>query len=360
MNIENLFKENSHFIISEQVKNLLKDKVILITGAAGSIGNDITKILAQQSDCKLILLDQAESALFDLQQDLRLLKFKNYRLIVGDICDVESMTQLFSEYSPDIVYHVAAYKHVPLMENHPFEAVKVNVLGTKIIADLSEKFKVAHFVLVSTDKAVNPASVMGASKRVAELYVSSLNQKQTKRFKIVRFGNVPNSNGSVIPLFRKQLKTGGPLTITDKDVTRYFIQMSSACHLLLEAVLTVDCDLLIGHMGIAVNIYDLGIKFINAADLKYPEDIEIELIGLRPGEKLHEELTYKEELLIEENTSKIKKYNTTGSANKIKLIVELCSLKAVTPAIEIVTKLKEIVPEYISNNSKYEILDSEI
>ncbi len=237
MNLENIFHKNNRLIVSEQAKAFLQGKVILITGAAGSIGCEISKILAQQCNCNLILLDQAESALFDLQQELRLLNFKNYSLIVGDICDKGRMKQLFIKYSPHIVYHVAAYKHVPLMEDHPFEAVKVNVLGTRIIADLSRQFGVHRFVLVSTDKAVNPASVMGASKRAAELYVSSLNKGQSKKFKIVRFGNVPNSNGSVIPLFKKQLEMGGPLTITDKDATRYFIEMSSACRLLLEAIL---------------------------------------------------------------------------------------------------------------------------
>lgn len=357
MNLENLFNKNTHLKVSEQVKAFLQDKVILITGAAGSIGSEISKILAQQCNCNLILLDRAESALFDLQQELRLLNFENYRLIVGDICDKGRMKQLFYKYSPDVVYHVAAYKHVPLMEDHPFEAVKVNVLGTKIIADLSKQFEVHRFVLVSTDKAVNPASVMGASKRVAELYVSNLNKGQSKKFKIVRFGNVPNSNGSVIPLFKKQLKKGGPLTVTDKDVSRYFIEMSSACQLLLEAILEKDCDLLIGHMGIAVNIYELGIKFINISGLKYPEDIEIEYIGLRPGEKLHEELTYKEEILIAESTSKIRKYNLTVNHKKMKQIEDLCLLKSVSPTIEIVMKLKEIVPEFISNNSKYKILN---
>lgn len=357
MNLENLFNKNKHLKVSEQVKTFLQDKVILITGAAGSIGSEISKNLAEQCNCNLILVDQAESALFDLQEELRLVNFKNYRLIVGDISDMGRMRQLFYKYSPDIVYHVAAYKHVPLMEAHPFEAVKVNVLGTKIIADLSKQFGVHSFVLVSTDKAVNPTSVMGASKRTAEIYVSNLNKGQSKKFKIVRFGNVPNSNGSVIPLFKKQLKRGGPLTITDKDTSRYFIEMSSACQLLLEAIIEVDCNLLIGHMGVAVNIYELGIKFINISGLKYPEDIKIEYIGLRPGEKMHEELTYKEEILIAESTSKIKKYNSTVNHKKMKLIEDLCLLKPITPSIEIVMKLKEIVPEFISNNSKYKILN---
>jgi len=359
MNLENLVNKKTHAEVSEQVKDLLQNKVILITGAAGSIGSEISKILAQQCNCKLILLDQAESALFNLQQELRYLNLNNYSIILGDICDLERMKQLFSEYAPDIIYHAAAYKHVPLMEDHPFEAVKVNILGTKIIADLAKQFDVQSFVLVSTDKAVNPAGVMGASKRVAELYVSRLNSEFNKKFKIVRFGNVPNSNGSVMPLFKEQIKKGGPLTITDKDATRYFIEMSSACQLLLEAMLTDDCDLLIGHMGIAVNIYDLGLKFINVAGLKHPEDIEIEFIGLRPGEKLHEELNYEEEQLIIESSSKIKRYNSMLIHNNIRLIEELCNIKAITPAVEIVKKIKEIVPEFISNNSKYQMLDSE-
>lgn len=355
MQLENLLNENSPFLISEQEKSQFKDKVILITGAAGSIGSEISKILALHCNCSLILLDQAESALFSLQQKLQFLNLKNFKLIVADVCSAERMKQLFIDYTPDIVYHAAAYKHVPLMEDHPYEAIKVNVLGTKIITDLCKQFGVQSFVLVSTDKAVNPASVMGASKRVAELYVNSFNNEHNKKFKIVRFGNVPNSNGSVIPLFREQVKKGGPLTITDKDVSRYFIKMSNACQLLLEAGGTFDCDLLIGHMGIAVKIYELGIKIIKDAGFKYPGDIEIEYIGLRPGEKLHEELTYAEEKLIEENNSKIKKYNLKVGHEKIKLISELCSLNGTCSAIEIVRKLKEIVPEFTSNNSKYQI-----
>lgn len=350
MNLENLLEETPHLKVSEQVKAQLEGAIVLITGAAGSIGSEISKILNQQCNCKLILLDQAESALFDLQQELLLENRKNHKIIVGDICDKDRMEHLFKKYIPTIVYHAAAYKHVPLMESHPYEAVKVNVLGTKIIADLSDKYKVSNFVLVSTDKAVKPASIMGVSKRIAELYVSSKNKNSAKKFKIVRFGNVPYSSGSVIPLFKKQLKRGGPLTITDKKVSRYFIKMSSACHLLLEAILIEDCDLLVGNMGEAINVKELAMKLISDARLKYPEDIEIEYIGLRPGEKLHEDLIYENEILIMENNSKIKKYNSTANTIKIALIEALCYLKSETQDAEIILKLKEIVPEYISNN----------
>lgn len=346
MNLKKLLNNDFQFKITDQVKATLKNKTILITGAAGSIGSEISKIIAEENCCELILLDQAESDLYNLQQELILKNCKNHTIVVGDVCDKALMEVLYKKYQPQIVYHIAAYKHVPLMEDHPYLAVKVNVLGTKIIADLSKKYSVLHFILVSTDKAVNPVSVMGATKRIAELYVGNLNDETSKVFKVVRFGNVPYSKGSVIPLFKKQLYLNQKITITDTMISRYFITMKNVCKLLIQALVINDCNLLIYNMGKSVPIEELAIKLIEQEGLAI-ENIKIEKIGLRPGEKLNEEIVYGDEIEIRTDTkADIKKYNLILDED---INTKIKKLTAITPDFsreKIIDLLQEIVPQY--------------
>jgi len=357
MTLENLFEKEEAIQIPNLVQDQLNGKIVLITGAAGSIGSEFSKVLAVESNCELVLLDQAESPLFNLQQELIELNRSKCNFVIGDICDQETMELLFIKYQPDIVYHVAAYKHVSLMEEHPFQAFKVNIIGTSVIANLSKKYEVEHFVLVSTDKAVNPKGIMGATKRVSELYVNSLNEKEKNVFKIVRFGNVPYSNGSVIPLFKKQLLIGGPLTVTDKKVSRYFIKMNKAIELMLSALIIKEGNLFIFDMGLPIKIYDIALQLVKNSGFNYPDDIAIVCKGLRRGEKLHEELVYKNEKLIGDKKSGIKKYmlniNDVQKVDLNKLIFQ----KQLISEIEIIRRIKKIVPEYISNNSEYQVLD---
>jgi FlaA1/EpsC-like NDP-sugar epimerase len=361
INIDDLLDREQIVIDNPIVKREVTDKVVFVTGAAGSIGSEISRQLTAYNLKLLVLIDQAESPLYDLQQELLQNGIKNFVAIVADVRDENRMTELFREFRPQKVFHAAAYKHVPLMEESPYEAIKINIFGTKIIADLSLKFKVARFVMVSTDKAVNPTNVMGATKKVAELYISCLsNQKSKTKFTITRFGNVLGSNGSVIPLFKKQIEKGGPLTLTHKDITRYFMTISEACRLVLEAgTMGVGGEIYIFDMGESVKIFELAKRMILLSGFKYPADIDIKITGLRPGEKLYEELlangedttkTYHKKIMIaktvEINDEKIYKIIDYLFMNKQKLSNN-----------EIVAKLKEIVPEYISNNSKFEILD---
>jgi FlaA1/EpsC-like NDP-sugar epimerase len=335
--------------------------VILVTGAAGSIGSEISRQLAFYNLKKLVLIDQAESPLYDLQQELIQKGICNFEAIVADVRDKESMQEIFETYQPQKVFHAAAYKHVPLMEHNPYEAIKINILGTKNIADLSLEFNVERFVMVSTDKAVNPTNVMGATKRVAEMYISCLSEKSTfTKFTITRFGNVLGSNGSVIPLFKKQIEKGGPLTVTHKDITRYFMTIPEACRLVLEAgTMGVGGEVYVFDMGKSVKIFDMAKKMISLSGLKYPEDIDIKITGLRPGEKLYEELladgesslkTYHEKIMI----AKTQKVDAISVCS---LIEEFSFQKNKLSNTEIVELIKKIVPEYISKNSLYETLD---
>ncbi|MFT4646352.1 MAG: FlaA1/EpsC-like NDP-sugar epimerase, partial [Planctomycetota bacterium] len=259
------------------------------------------------------------------------------------------------------VFHAAAYKHVPLMEDSPYEAIKINILGTKIIADLAIKYKVQRFVMISTDKAVNPTNVMGATKRVAEMYISSVSkQQQTTKFTTTRFGNVLGSNGSVIPLFKKQIEQGGPLTLTHKDITRYFMTIPEACRLVLEAGTMGDGgEIYIFDMGKSVKIFDMAKRMISLSGLKYPEDIDIKITGLRPGEKLYEELLASGENTVKTYNKKIMiaKAQKVDSLELVSLIKSLSLRKNKLTNAEIVKVLKQIVPEYISNNSEFEKLD---
>lgn len=358
--IEDLLGRETIELNNPRLKNEFYDKVILITGAAGSIGSEIARQLSVLNCRQLVLVDQAESELYNLQQSFCQRNLNNITAIVGDIRNKKRMGLLFKQYQPAIVFHAAAYKHVPFMEENPYEAVCVNVSGTQIVTDLSVKYRVKKFIMISTDKAVNPTNVMGATKRIAEMYITCLKNNGTTKFITTRFGNVLGSNGSVIPLFKSQIKNGGPLTVTHKDITRYFMTTSEACQLVLEAgAMGKGGEIFVFDMGDSIKIYDLALNMIRLSGLNYPKDIEIEITGLRPGEKIYEELlgngenttpTYNEKIMI----AKAKLINITQVKQSIN---ELVSINQEFKFEQTVQKMKEIVPEYISNNSIYEELD---
>jgi len=361
VNIDDLLDRKQIFIDNPIVQREVNNKVILVTGAAGSIGSEISRQIASYDVKHLVLVDQAESALYDLQQELHQKGVQHFSALVADVRDKKRMREIFKQFRPQKVFHAAAYKHVPLMEDSPYEAVKINVLGTKNIADLSIKYKVDRFVMISTDKAVNPTNVMGATKRVAEMYISCVSKQQKKtKFTTTRFGNVLGSNGSVIPLFKRQIDNGGPLTVTHKDITRYFMTIPEACRLVLEAgTMGEGGEIYIFDMGKSVKIFNMAKRMISLSGLKFPDDIDIKITGLRPGEKLYEELlangentmkTYHEKIMI----AKTQKVNVE---QVVSLLDNLSLMKDKLTNIEIVSMIKEIVPEYISNNSKFEKLD---
>ena len=299
--------------------------------------------------------------MYNLQQEFILQGFDDFVPIIADIKDKNRLDKIFEEYKPSIVFHAAAYKHVPLMESNPYEAVKVNVRGTKNVANISVKHGATKFVLISTDKAVNPTNVMGASKRIAELYVSCLKGKGKTKFITTRFGNVLGSNGSVIPLFKNQIERGGPLTVTHKEITRYFMTIREACQLVLEAsTMGNGGEIFVFDMGKSVKIFDLAKNMIVLSGLKYPEDISIKITGLRPGEKIYEELLADGENTVKTYNEKIMIARTKPiNINKIEsTIINLCSINNETSNLEIVSIIKDLVPEYISKNSKFEVLDS--
>ena len=359
--IEDLLGREPIILGKENITEGLHNKTILVTGAAGSIGSEICRQVLHYKPKRLILLDQAESPLYDIQFELK--NNEPYRslnipmeFIIGNVKDNVKMREVFAKFKPQIVYHAAAYKHVPLMEDFPYEAVFVNVLGTKNVADLAIEYGVEKFVMVSTDKAVNPTNVMGATKRIAEIYTQSRKTEKTA-FVTTRFGNVLGSNGSVIPLFKKQLSYGGPLTVTDRNIIRYFMTIPEACSLVLEAgVMGEKEDIFVFDMGEPVKIYDLAKKMIK---LSGKEGIEIEITGLRPGEKLYEEL-----LSTKENTiptghekimrAKVRRYTQEEVNEKINHLIDLIPT---CDDFKIVAQMKNIVPEFISNNSIYSCLD---
>ena len=361
INIEDLLGREPINIDNPILNDEYDNKIILITGAAGSIGSEIVRKLCSFKYKKLVLIDSAESSLYDIQQELIQESINNFEVIVSDVRNSSRINQIFTEYRPDIIFHAAAYKHVPLMENNPYEAVSVNVSGTINVADLAVKHGVNKFVMVSTDKAVNPTNVMGATKRIAELYINCLKGKGKTKFIITRFGNVLGSNGSVIPLFKKQIEVGGPLTVTHRDITRYFMTIPEACSLVIEAAAMGNGgEIFVFDMGKSVKIFDLAINMITLSGLKYPEDIDIKIIGLRPGEKIYEELladgenskpTYHEKIMI----AKSRKLDYEKIEQKI---IDLYDCNQKCQNLEIVSKIKEIVPEYVSNNSKFEVLDN--
>ena len=359
--IDDLLKRPVIQIDNPVLKEDLKDKVILVTGAAGSIGSEICRQITKHSYQHLILLDQAESPLYDLQQEFVQNGIKNFSAIVANLRDAHRMETIFNKYKPQRIFHAAAYKHVPLMEDNPYEAVKVNVFGTRILADLAITHEVEKFVMISSDKAVNPTNVMGATKRAAEIYISSLFNTGKTKLITTRFGNVLGSNGSVIPLFKKQIAAGGPLTLTHKDITRYFMTIPEACDLVLEAgTMGEGGEIFIFDMGKSVKIITLAKRMIKLSGLSYPDDIDIVYTGLRPGEKLYEELLATEESVLPTHHKKIMIAKVTNlDTQKSKAsIIALCDLCEHSDVNSIVTKLKEIVPEYISQNSSFERLDS--
>ena len=358
--IEDLLEREPIVLGKENVKHELEGKVVMVTGAAGSIGSEICRQVLQHNPKCLVMFDQAESPMYDLQFELN--NEDPYRhiavpkeFVVGNVKDINKMTEVFEKYQPHIIYHAAAYKHVPLMESFPYEAVFVNVFGTKLVADLAIKYGVEKFVMISTDKAVNPTNVMGATKRIAEIYTQSRNSNT--KFVTTRFGNVLGSNGSVIPLFKKQLAHGGPLTVTDRNIIRFFMTIPEACSLVLEAgAIGEDDDIFVFDMGKPVKIYDLASKMIK---LSHMHDVQIEITGLRPGEKLYEEL-----LATKENTiptehpkimrAKVREYTEEEVNDEISKLLEILPT---CNDFEIVRQMKKIVPEFKSNNSVYQILD---
>jgi len=360
--IEDLLGRNPIKLDEQQIKSQLRGKNILITGAAGSIGSELVKQIAKFKPEKLILLDQTESPLYDLELEFQEIhRIKNMEIVIGDIRNKDRMENLFKTYRPDLVYHAAAYKHVPMMENNPSEAILTNVLGTKVIADLAVDHHVQRFVMISTDKAVNPTNVMGASKRIAEIYTQSLfRHTSATKFITTRFGNVLGSNGSVIPRFERQIEKGGPITVTHPDVTRYFMTIPEACQLVLEAgAMGKGGEIFIFDMGKSVKIVDLAKKMVKLSELTLGKDIQLVYTGLRPGEKLYEELlnshentlpTHHPQILI----AKVKEYDWETISQEIASLIELFKQQNNE---EIVKNMKQMVPEFISKNSVYERLD---
>lgn len=365
VSIEDLLPRDEISIDMESVGMMLRGKRIMITGSAGSIGSEMVRQISEYNPTEMILIDSAETP----QHDIRLMMAKLYpnikaQTIVTTICSKSRMEHIFETYRPDYVFHAAAYKHVPMMENNPCESIQNNVYGTKILADLSVKYGVKKFVMISTDKAVNPTNVMGCSKRICEIYVQSLNQaikdgivKGETQFVTTRFGNVLGSNGSVIPLFKRQIKNGGPITVTDPNIIRYFMLIPEACELVLEAGTKGNGgEIFVFDMGKPVKIADLAKRMINLSGAK---DVEIKYTGLRAGEKLYEELLNNEESTKPSFNDKIRiaivrEYNYNDVVNSINDLIEISKSY---DEMATVKKMKEIVPEYKSNNSIYEKLD---
>ena len=359
--IEDLLERDEIVLDKEKTFAQLKGKTILVTGAAGSIGSELVRQIIKFNPEKIILLDQAESAIYDLVNELKDRNQTSFEEVIADVTNQERMENVFKHFKPQIVYHAAAYKHVPLMEMNPSEAISTNVGGTKIVADLAVKYNIDKFVLVSTDKAVNPTSVMGASKRAAEIYTQAIGKNNKTKFITTRFGNVLGSNGSVIPLFKKQIEKGGPITITHPNITRYFMTIPEACQLVLEAgCMGNGGEIYIFDMGESVKIIDLANKMIRLSGLTVGKDIEIVFTGLRPGEKLFEELLNNSENTIPTHNKQImisKLQSTDLEQVKIE-ISKLIEMFYTQDNVKIVRQLKSIVPEYRSNNSIYESLDN--
>ena len=362
--IEDLLGREEIQMNNKRISEEMNSQAIMVTGAAGSIGSEIVRQLIAYFPAKIILVDQAESGLFDLEYELSGLIPSNTELVVkvADVSDYQRMAFIFKTHKPSIVFHAAAYKHVPLMEKNPYEAVKINIIGTQVLAELAAENGVDKFVMVSTDKAVNPTNVMGATKRFAEMYTQSMNQLDGMRTKFIatRFGNVLGSNGSVIPLFKKQIERGGPVTVTHPEITRYFMTIPEACELVLEAATMGEGgEVFVFDMGESVKIVNLAKKMITLSGLRVDRDIEIKYTGLRPGEKLYEELLNNDENSLPTHHPKIlvAKVNTPTYAFMEIQVAEMIQLLADGGNNELVAKIKQVIPEYKSNNSVFEKLD---
>ncbi len=360
INIEDLLGRKAIVLDEEKTAQELKNKTILVTGAAGSIGSGMVLQIAKYAPKKIILLDQAESPMYDFQQELNnQFPDLSYEVVIADIRSMQRMTKVFKHYQPEFVFHAAAYKHVPLMEDNPSEAILTNVKGTRNLVQLAVEGEVEKFVMISTDKAVNPTNVMGASKRIAEMIAQYSNGLGTTKFITTRFGNVLGSNGSVIPLFQKQIAKGGPITVTDERITRFFMTIPEACQLVLEAgTMGQGGEIFVFDMGESVKIVDLAKKMIRLHGLTLGKDIEIKFTGLRPGEKLYEELLAKDEDTIPTHHPKILKAKLKPvNEAEFEEISNLIQLFDSQDNLKIVQSMKKIVPEFISNNSAYEKLD---
>ncbi|KAA9353686.1 polysaccharide biosynthesis protein [Larkinella humicola] len=369
--IEDLLGRAPIQVVNPVTGEQLRNQIVLVTGAAGSIGSELVRQVVSHKPHTIVLLDQAESALFDLEFNLRreyktVLATTNLILKIGDVADEVRMHHIFRDVKPDYVFHAAAYKHVPLMEEHPYEAVRVNVLGTQIVADLALQFGVRKFVMISTDKAVNPTNVMGATKRLAEMYVQSLNQQPGKlrqtRFIATRFGNVLGSNGSVVTVFRQQIQAGGPVTVTHPDIIRYFMTIPEACQLVLEAgTMGKGGEVFVFDMGEPVRIAELARKMIHLSGYTVGKEIQVVYSGLRPGEKLFEELLNNNEETLPTHHPKIMVARVnTPDANEIKAVLEELRYRLVEgDATKLVRIIKLVIPEYISKNSIFTALDSQ-
>ncbi len=363
--IEDLLEREPIRLDNQNIQQYLLGKRVLITGAAGSIGSEIARQVLRYQPQQVLVLDQAESAVYDLQFEINHTKsFGSSRhlveYVIADVKDQFRMDQIFEKYRPEIIFHAAAYKHVPLMEQHPYEAIKVNVFGTKTVVDLAIKHKVKKFIMISTDKAVNPTNIMGASKRIAEIYTQS-RQNGSTQFITTRFGNVMGSNGSVIPLFRRQIEQGGPITVTHKDIIRYFMTIPEACNLVLEAgAMGKGGEIFVFDMGQPVKIYEMAKKMVQLSGLNLGVDINIVETGLRPGEKLYEELLSDKETTKATHHPKIMiadiRPEKRGAADQ--LIYDLSEAIVEHEEFKLVSTMKRYVPEFVSNNSIYSQLDS--
>ena len=358
VDLEDLLGRDPIKLNMEIIRKGLARKTIMVTGAAGSIGSEIVRQLSRFITHKIILVDQAETPTFHIENELRKsyghVKFKTQ---LADITNVEKMETIFQKYHPEIVFHAAAYKHVPLMEENPHEALRVNVGGTKILVDLSVKYDVKKFVMISSDKSVNPTNIMGASKRVCEMLVQTKAKKEgvKTQFVITRFGNVLGSNGSVIPLFKKQIEEGGPITVTHPEITRYFMTIPEACQLVLEAgFMGKGGEIFVFDMGKPVKIVDLAINMIRLSGLEPGKDIKIEFTGLRPGEKLYEELLSSQEEVLPTHHAKIQIAKVEKNDYKSEMLMVITSLKNIygLSEQEVIELFEAIVPEYKSSKEK--------
>ena len=362
--IEDLLDRGVIELDDNALRKQLLNKTILVTGAAGSIGSEIVRQLTRFKPARIILFDEAESPLYDIQLELsEKFRFNDYVIEMGDVREYQRVEKVFLKYKPDIVYHAAAYKHVPMVELLPLEGIKTNVFGTKNVADLAVKYGVDKFVMISTDKAVNPTNVMGCTKRIAEIYIQSLNSKSETSFITTRFGNVLGSNGSVIPRFTKQIEAGGPVTVTHPDITRFFMTIPEACQLVLQAgALGEGGEIFVFDMGESVKIVDLARKMIKLSGFEVGKDIHIVFTGLRPGEKLYEEVLNVKETTLPTPHKRIKRAKVREyDFEEIKCeMQELSEIMKEGNTFEVVRKMKLIVPEFKSKNSVYEEIDFQL